>query len=114
MSLRLAVAGTPVLDETTARGVLDGDTAHVDDATKAALDFADVLMTQPGELDDALARRLHQHFTDGQLAELTVKVLKFNRQKITVACGHDEVMTAEEMATKSWAADGSFVAAPGS
>ena len=43
---------------------------------------------------------------------LTLKVLKFNQQKVTVALGADVTVTSENILDMAWAADGSFVAAP--
>ncbi len=112
MTVRLAVAGTPVISEQQAARLLQGDLKASSERERVAVAFADVLMTQPDQLSDTLAAELRQLFTDTQLAELTVKILKFNLQKVTVACGHDITVTAEALTKQGWAADGSFVAAP--
>jgi alkylhydroperoxidase family enzyme len=111
MTVRLAVAGTPVMPSADAVRILDGDLADVSEQQRLAIAFADVLMSQPGQLSDELVGKLRSHFTDGQLAELTVKILKFNMQKVTVACGHDMSMTQEAIMQQGWGSDGSFVAA---
>jgi hypothetical protein len=54
------------------------------------LQLADALMTQPSSLNDALVAELHRHFSDTQLAELTVDIMKWNYQKVSVALGVDD------------------------
>ncbi len=112
MSVRLAVAGTPVISENTAAGILDGDLGVTSERERVAIAYADELMTQPGLISDALVAELRATFNDVQLAELTVKILKFNVQKILVACGHDYTMTPDALVKAGWGADGSFVTAP--
>ena len=87
--MRLAVARDAGLDEDTIGRVLGRDTADFDAAHRAALDLADALMTQPGSLTDAQVAELRRHFTDDQLVELTLDVMKWNAQKIPVSLGTD-------------------------
>ena len=56
---------------------------------RVALALADALMTQPGALDDELVAALRREFTDEQLVELTLDVMKWNAQKVPVALGTD-------------------------
>jgi hypothetical protein len=72
-----------------------GDT-DLAEAQQAALRLADLLMTQPGQIDDNLARELRRHFTDEELVELTLDVMKWNYQKVAVALRVDvEVVPGE-------------------
>ena len=112
MSVRLAVAGTPVISENIAAGILDGDLDVTTDRERVAIAYADELMTQPGQISDALVAELHAQFNNVQLAELTVKILKFNVQKVLVASGHDYAMTPDALVKAGWGADGSFVTVP--
>ena len=77
-----------------------------------AVRLADNLMTRPGEIDDDTLAGLRLHFTDEQLIELTLKVLKFNVQKVKVALGTHRWMTPEELDTVAWNRDGTYVTAP--
>jgi hypothetical protein len=43
------------------------------------------MMTQPGGMSDALVAQLHEHFTDAELLELTLDVMKWNFQKSPVS-----------------------------
>jgi hypothetical protein len=54
-------------------------------------------MTQPGELPDELVGRLRRHFTDAQLVELTLDVMKWNAQKVSVALGVDDEVRPGEL-----------------
>ncbi len=54
-----------------------------------ALALADALMTQPSSLSDELVTELHEHFTDEQLVELSLDIMKWNAQKVPVALGTD-------------------------
>lgn len=64
---------------------------------KAALRLADALMTQPGQIDTALRDELAIHFTHEQIVELTVDVMKWNYQKVSVALGVDSEVRPGEL-----------------
>ena len=68
-------------------------------------------MTLPTHLDDATVAALRATYTVEQLVELTLKVLKFNTQKINVTLGTHHWQTADDVASARWNADGAFVAA---
>ncbi len=59
------------------------------DHHRAALALADALMTQPGSLGDDRVAELRRLFTDDQLVELTLDIMKWNAQKAPVALGTD-------------------------
>lgn len=88
--MRLAVAGHRVLDETTAAKVERYEASDLSERHKAALRLADALMTQPGDMAPSLVAQLKTHFTDAQLRELTLDVMKWNYQKVAVALGVDD------------------------
>ena len=56
---------------------------------KAAVAFATDLMTQPKAITQELLEELREFFTDDQLIELTLDVMKWNYQKVSVALGTD-------------------------
>ena len=95
--MRLAVAGQVGLDETVAAKVERYEVSDLSDAHKAALRLADALMTQPGEIDAELRAELHRHYTDEQLLELTLDVMKWNYQKVPVALGLDDEVREGEL-----------------
>lgn len=67
-------------------------------------------MVRPGDLDDATVAALRATYTPEQLVELTLKVLKFNTQKLNVTFGTHHWFTADDLAVARWNHDGSFVA----
>ena len=93
--MRLAVAGQRVVDETLAAKVDGYRTNDLPAAHKAALALADALMTQPGQIGPQLVAELKRHFTDQQLVEITVDVMKWNGQKVPVALGTDAALDDE-------------------
>ena len=48
------------------------------DLEKAALTYAEVLITQPAEMTDGLMTELKRHFSDDQIAELSHYILYYN------------------------------------
>jgi hypothetical protein len=68
-------------------------------------------MSQPGQLDQRAVAELRQQFSAEQLVELTLKVMKYNIQKVMVALGVDFAVDPSEVARLAWNRDGAFVAA---
>jgi alkylhydroperoxidase family enzyme len=97
MSVRLAVAKQEGLDETMAAKVERYESSDLPEQHKVALRLADALMTQPGGISDMLSAQLHEHFTDEQIIELTVDVMKWNYQKVSVALGVDDEVRPGEL-----------------
>ena len=95
--MRLAVAGQRVLDETMAAKVERYEVSDLSEHHKAALRLADAMMTQPGEMSAELVVDLKRHFTDVQLRELTLDVMKWNYQKVTVALRTDDEVRPGEL-----------------
>jgi hypothetical protein len=95
--VRLAVAREQGLDETMVAKVHDYARSDLPAHQKAALRLADALMTQPGQIDTSLHDELSRHFTDEQIIELTVDVMKWNYQKVSVALGVDAEVRPGEL-----------------
>ena len=66
-------------------------------------------MTQPGQLSDEQVARLRTHFTDEQLVELTLDVMKWNYQKVSVATGTDLEMVPGTLAPLRFDKQGHFI-----
>ena len=66
-------------------------------------------MTQPGGIDPRLRDELRRHFTDDQLVELTVDVMKWNYQKVTVALGTDDEVRPGQLTDLLFDDDGNWV-----
>tara|TARA_B100000676_G_scaffold51753_1_gene50988 strand:+ start:861 stop:1112 length:252 start_codon:yes stop_codon:yes gene_type:complete len=64
---------------------------------KVAVAFATDLMTQPNSIKQELLEELREFFTDDQLIELTLDVMKWNYQKVSVALGTDREIRDGEL-----------------
>ena len=77
--------------------VVDHHQSDLDDAHKAALRLADHLMTQPGAIPADDVAELRNHFTEQQIIELTLDVMKWNYQKVAVGLGTDVEVSPGEL-----------------
>ena len=64
---------------------------------EAATAFATGLMTQPNSITQELLEELREFFSDDQLIELTLDVMKWNYQKVSVALGTDREIRDGEL-----------------
>ncbi len=109
MSVRLAVARQEGLDETMAAKVNGYEASDLDERHKLALRLADAMMTMPGDLPDSLVTELRRAFTDDELLELTLDVMKWNYQKVSVALGIDDEVRPGELTDLVFDDDGNWV-----
>jgi hypothetical protein len=63
----------------------------------AATAFATGLMTQPNSITQELLEELREFFSNDQLIELTLDVMKWNYQKVSVALGTDREIREGEL-----------------
>jgi hypothetical protein len=78
---------------------------------RLAVALADAVMTRPGDIDDDTVAALQAHYSADQLVELTLKVLKFNVQKVMVALGTHSWIGPDQINTVRWNQDGAYVVA---
>ena len=104
----MAVAKDAGLDEATIAKVDDYRRSDLSSAHKVALTLADTLMTQPGELSSELASELRAHFTQDQMIEMTLDVMKWNYQKVSVALGLDAEVCPGVLTPLVWDDDGNW------
>ncbi|MFT4597352.1 MAG: hypothetical protein ACI9TF_001600 [Paracrocinitomix sp.] len=107
--MRGAVAQQQGLDEVMAAKVNDDQFSDLADSQRAALRLADMLMTQPAQIDDSLSAELRRHFTDDQILELTLDVMKWNYQKVAVALRIDKEVVPGQLTDLLFDADGHWV-----
>ena len=74
-----------------------------------AIELADAVMTQPSSLSDETIAHLRAAFSDAQLVELTLDVMKWNYQKVAVACGTDDEFKPGELVDLHFDSDGHFI-----
>lgn len=106
--MRLAVAKHEGLDEATIADA-DGAGDTLDAAQRAAVALAQDMMSRPADLSPVLVEDLHRYFTDEQLLELTLDVMKWNYQKVSVALGVDDEVRPGELTDLVFDDDGNWV-----
>ncbi len=106
--MRLAVARDEGLDEATIADA-DGRGETLTPAQRAAVALAQDEMSRPADLAPELVAELRTHFTDEQLLELTLDVMKWNYQKVSVALGIDDEVRRHELTDLVFDADGNWV-----
>jgi hypothetical protein len=106
MSLRLTVARQEGLDETMAAKIDRFESSDLSERHKVALRLADALMTLPGSIGPVLGRQLREHFSEDEILELTLDVMKWNYQKVPVALGIDAEVTPGQLADLQFDRDG--------
>jgi alkylhydroperoxidase family enzyme len=97
------------LGEDTVGDVLAGRVEGLAASHRAALALADALMTQPASLRDGVVTALRDHFTDAQLVELTLDIMKWNAQKVPVALGTDVWLRPGELSDLEFDDDGNWL-----
>lgn len=105
----MAVAKQEGLDEPTIEKVDNYESSDLSPRHKAALRFADALMTQPKEISQQMRDELLVHFTREQLIELTVDVMKWNYQKVPVSLGTDVEVREGELTPLIFDEQGNWV-----
>jgi AhpD family alkylhydroperoxidase len=84
-SLRSSDALELGLDERMTAQIARYETSDFDAAAIAALRLCDAIILAPASADPELAAELHRHFSDAQIAELCLDVMKWSHQKMLVA-----------------------------
>ncbi|HEY1280509.1 MAG TPA: hypothetical protein VGF22_12615 [Acidimicrobiales bacterium] len=106
MSLRLAVARQQGLDDTMAAEVDRYEVSDLAERHKVALRLADALMILPGSISAELREQARRYFTAEQVLELTLDVMKWNSQKVSVALGTDHEVRPDQLTDLYFDADG--------
>jgi alkylhydroperoxidase family enzyme len=107
--VRLAVARDEGLNEATIANVLNRKDDSFSPLHQAALALADAIMTTPARLDPALITDLRGHFTNEQLIEITLDIMKWNGQKVPVALGVDVWLAPGELTDLNFDEQGNWV-----
>jgi hypothetical protein len=84
-SLRLAGALDMGLDEEMTAKIARYETSDFSDAAKAALRLCDTIILTPSAAGPELRAELRRHFTEEQIAELCIDVMKWSHQKLLVS-----------------------------
>jgi hypothetical protein len=77
-------------------------------AQRAALRLADAMIVMPGAIDAELRAEVRAHFTDEQITEIVLDVMKWSFQKVRVAL-RVEAAPRDGLSVLSFSEDGSAV-----
>lgn len=88
-SLRLADARDAGADDDVLAQIDHYETSDLEERHKVALRLVDAVIWRPSEISDDLARQVHAHFRDEELAEMLLDITKWSTQKIHVTLGTD-------------------------
>ena len=105
----MAVAKQQGLDEPTIEKVKAYEASDLPERHKVALRFTDAVMTQPGQISDDLRAQLFVHFTNEQIVEMTVDIMKWNYQKIPVSLRNDFEVRENELTPLVFDEQGNWV-----
>jgi alkylhydroperoxidase family enzyme len=89
MSARSAVAQQQGADETMLDAVDHYEHSDFSATQKAALRLTDAYLTSPADMSAAVKEAVAEHLTPTQVVEVTVKLMGFSSDKVTVALGLD-------------------------
>jgi AhpD family alkylhydroperoxidase len=84
-SLRLEDARQAGVDEEMTAKVPSYESSDLPDRVKVALRLTDAVIIDPRSASRDLSDQLHAHFSDVQIAELLLDIMKWSRQKELVA-----------------------------
>lgn len=83
--------------------------SDLDAAQKTALQLTEAIIIRPDSLNPGVVRRAHEHFTDAQLVELVLDVMRNSANKVAVAFGADAPNVTEGLQLYDIGADGDMV-----
>ena len=84
-SLRNKEALEEGFDEELQMKIARYESSDLEPKHKAALHLADAIILTPGQANAELSAELHEHFSDEQIAEIMLDVMKWSQQKALVA-----------------------------
>jgi hypothetical protein len=108
-SLRTRAAMNAGGDESVYDKVESFADSDLDDRQKTALAITEAIIIRPDSLDDAVVRRAREHFTDAQLVELVLDVMRNSANKVAVAFGADAPNVSEGLQAYDIGPDGDMV-----
>ncbi|HWC34670.1 MAG TPA: carboxymuconolactone decarboxylase family protein [Mycobacteriales bacterium] len=108
-SLRTAAAIRAGGDESVYDQIDRFADSDLDDQQKTALQLTEAVIVRPDSVDDALVRRAREFFTDAQLVELVLDVMRNSANKVAVAFGADVPNVSEGLQLYDIGPDGDMV-----
>ena len=84
-SFRVQEALDAGFDENMQKSIASYESSDFSPAAKAALRLCDAIIMHPGKIDPNLRDELHQYFSNAEITEICVDVMKWSQQKSLVA-----------------------------
>jgi AhpD family alkylhydroperoxidase len=108
-SLRTRAALVAGGDEAVYDQIDSFEDSDLDARQKTALQLTEAIIISPDSVDDSLATRAQLHFTDAELVELVLDVMRNSANKVAVAFGADAPNVAEGLQAYDIGPDGDMV-----
>jgi alkylhydroperoxidase family enzyme len=108
-SLRTQAAMSAGGDEATYDQIDHFADSNLDGRHKTALQITEGILIRPESIVGALAAKAHEHFTDAQLVELVLDVMRNSANKVAVAFGADAPNVMEGLQAYDIGPDGDMV-----
>ena len=118
-SVRLEAALEQGFDEEWGAKIDRWETSDLDERYKAALALTDAIIMAPHAIDPALRQRVRAHFSDAEIAEICLDVMKWSVQKVLVALRIEPAAADDHLSRLTFDEQGRFLiggpvaAAPG-
>jgi hypothetical protein len=105
-SLRVQEALDAGFDEAMYRAIANHENSAFDPSIKAALMLCDAMIMRPDRIEPALRDELRAHFSDAQIVEICVDVMKWSQQKALVALRIEPPASEEHLTQLIFGEDG--------
>ncbi len=105
-SLRVQEALDAGFDETMNRAIATYEKSDFSPAIKAALRLCDAMIMHPDSIEPSLREELTEHFTDQQIVEIAIDVMKWSQQKALVALRIEPPASEEHLTLLIFGPDG--------
>ena len=108
-SLRVRDALDAGFDEVMQKKIGAWESSDFSSEIKAALALCDAMILTPGNIHPSVREAARAHFSDAQIAEICVDVMKWSQQKALVSLRIEPPASAEQLTELKFDADGNPV-----
>lgn len=108
-SLRTRAAMAAGGDEATYDKIDRFADSDLDERQRTALELTEAIVVRPGAIDPSVVERARAHFTDAELVELVLDVMRNSANKVAVAFGADAPNVADGLQLYDIGPDGGMV-----
>ena len=105
-SFRVQEALDAGFDESMQKAIGSHETSDFSPKIKAALRLCDAMIMRPGDIEPGLRDELNEHFSDAEIMEICVDVMKWSQQKSLVALRIEPPASEEHLTQLIFGSDG--------